>query len=64
MRKLTFGEIGLLRHLVTGEDTQMDTMSVDWEIVLESARSHGLGPLLHHGAKRSAVPVPERVRAG
>ena len=41
---------------------QMDPMSVDWEIVLESARSHGLTPLLHHGTKRSATPVPERVR--
>ena len=62
MRKLTVFEIGLLRHLVTGEDTQMDTMSVDWEVVLASARSHRLDPLLHLGAKRSAVPVPERVR--
>ena len=62
MRKLTVSEIGLLRHLVTGEDTEIDTMSIDWEIVLESIRSHGLGPLLHHGAKRSAMPVPERVR--
>ena len=62
MRKLTVSEIGLLRHIVTGEDTEIDTMSIDWEIVLESIRSHGLGPLLHHGAKRSAMPVPERVR--
>ena len=62
MRKLTFCEIALLRHLVTGEDAPADTTSVDWEVVLESARSHGLAPLLHQGAKRSAVSIPERVR--
>ena len=62
MRELTPHELDAIRCFVAGDPGSSGAGSIDWNVLIECARTHRLGPLLHLQLEQSGHVAPEPAR--